>query len=302
MRTPPIPVILPDPPEPPEPMGLIAAGGRLPILVARGMKSLGHPVKCIGLAGQYEPELPELCDHFTEVGTLRLGRWGRRLRSLHVRYAVMVGRVDKAKLMHSWSSILRNRPDLRVARMWFKLQRDRRSHLILAAIADELAQDGIQLIDSTAHIHDHLATAGVMTRTKPSARHRSDIEFGWPMLMELLRLDIGQAISVRESDVVAVEAVEGTDRMITRSGELCRSQGWVLLKGARAGHDRRSDVPTVGPQTIDHMHKAGGRCLALASGDVIIIDKPDTLARADELGIAVIGVPTSPAGVTELEY
>jgi len=301
VKTSPAPVILPDPPAPPEPMGLIAGGGRLPIIVAEGMRKLGHPVKCIGLAGQYDARLPTLCDDFSEVGTLRLGRWGRRLRALDVRYAVMVGRVDKAKLMHSWASIIRNRPDLRVAKVWFRLQRDRRSHLILAAIADELAQDGVQLIDSTSHIPDHLATPGVMTKTRPTPRQRADVAFGWPMLMELLRLDIGQAISVRESDVVAVEAVEGTDRMIVRSGELCRSPGWSLLKGARAGHDRRSDVPTVGRQTIERMHKCGGRCLALAAGDVIIIDKPDTLELADSLGIAILGVPTSPAGAAELD-
>ncbi len=295
------PVILPDPPPTPAPMGLIAAGGRLPILVAKGMAERGHQVNCIGLTGQYEPELPDYCQTFEEVGALRLGRWGKRLRSLGVTHAVMVGRVDKAKLMHSWSNIIKNRPDIRTARMWFRLSRDRRSHLILAGIADELARDGVQLIDSTAHIPDHLASTGVMTRSQPTPRQRADVSFGWPLLMEMLRLDIGQAISVREGDVVAVEAVEGTDKMIERSGELCKSAGWSLLKGARAGHDRRADVPTVGPNTIRHMHAHGGRCLALASGDVIIIDKPDTLALADSLGVAVIGVPTSPAGVDSID-
>jgi len=295
------PVILPDPPPPPEPMGLIAAGGRLPIIVARGMRERGHPVRCLGLSGQYDAELPGLCDQFAEVGALRLGRWGRRLRGLGVSFAVMVGRVDKARIMHSWTQILRNRPDLRTARVWFRLSRDRRSHIILSSIADELARDGVHLIDSTAHIPDHLASTGLMTRTQPTPRQRTDIAMGWPILMEMLRLDIGQAISVRESDVVAVEAVEGTDRMIKRSGELCRSAGWTLLKGARAGHDRRADVPTVGPDTVRRMHEAGGRCIALASGDVIIIDKPDTLALADELGIAMLGVPTSPAGAADLD-
>jgi DUF1009 family protein len=90
--------------------------------------------------------------------------------------------------------------------------------------------------------------------------------------------------------VIAVEAVEGTDRMIARAGELCRSGGWCLLKAARAGHDRRSDVPTVGPDTIRNMHRAGGRVLALAAGDVIIVDKSQSLALADRLGIAVVGI------------
>ncbi len=289
------PVILPDPPEPPTPMGLIAGGGQLPVLVARGMQSMGHPVRCLGLVGQFDSELKDLCDQFTEVGALRFNSWGKRLKAMGVEYAVMVGRVDKAKMMHSWGTIIRNTPDLRALWMWQKLRRDRRSHLILAAIADELAKDGVNLIDSTAHITDHLATNGVMTRSKPSSRQRSDIALGWPLLQEMLRLDIGQAIAVREGDVIAVEAVEGTDRMIKRCGELCRSPGWTLLKGARAGHDRRADVPTIGPTTIQNLHDHGGRCIALAVGDVIIIEKPQTLELADRLGVSIIGIPQGPS-------
>lgn len=291
------PVILPDPPEPPEPMGLIAGGGRLPILVAEGMRSMGHPVRCLGLRGQYAGELPALCDRFDEAGALRLGSWGPRLRRLGVRYAVMVGRVDKAKLMHNWWGIIANRPDLRVLKLWFRMSRDRRSHLMLAAIANELTRDGVQLIDSTAHITDHMAFVGIMGHIQPTARQKSDYTLGWPLLQEMLRLDVGQAIAVREGDVVAVEAVEGTDRMIERVGELCKSGGWTLMKGARAGHDRRADVPTVGPDTIELMHKKGGRCLVLAAGDVIIIDRPKTVALADRLGVAVVGI--GPEGVSD---
>lgn len=289
------PVILPDPPEPPEPMGLIAGSGRLPILVARGMRSMGHPVRCLGLRGHYSPELPELCDDFCEVATLRLGRWGTTLRKQGVNYAVMVGRVDKARMMENWRTKLRNLPDVRVIRMWYRLSRDRRSHLILREIADELSRDGIQLIDSTAHIPDHLATAGVMTATQPTQRQRADYELGWPLLQEMLRLDIGQSMAVREGDVVAVEAIEGTDRMIQRAGELSRGGAWTLLKAARSGHDRRSDVPTVGPMTLEKMYDSGGRCLVLAAGDVIIVDKPETLALADKLGIAVVGIQPGPS-------
>ena len=286
-------VILPDPPAPPAPLGLIAAGGRLPVLVAEGMKAAGHTVHCVGLVGQYESDLPDLCDDFSEAGALRLGAWAKALRKFGVSHAVMVGRVDKARMMHDWATIVKNSPDLRSGMMWFKLRKDRRSGQILAAIADQLAKDGVQLIDSTTHIPDHLAEAGTMTRRTPTAGQRADIDFGWPLLQELLRLDIGQAISVRERDPIAVEAVEGTDRMISRTGELCGSGGWTLLKGARSGHDRRSDVPTVGPQTIENLHAAGGRCLALAAGDVIIIDKPDTLALADKLDIAIVGLPSA---------
>lgn len=283
--------ILPDPPAPPAPMGLIGAGGNLPLLVARGMRERGHGVRCAGLAGQYEPELPDLCDEFVEVGALRPGTWGGVLRRLGVRHAVMVGRVDKAQFMHSWRDIVKSRPDISTARAWFRSRKDRRSHVLLAFVADELAREGVQLIDSTAHIPEHLATAGPMTERKPTAGQKTDIDFGWPMLLELLKLDIGQAVTIRECDVVAVEAVEGTDRMIERTGSLCRSPGWVLLKSARSGHDRRADVPTVGPTTVELVHKHGGRAIALGAGDVIVIDKPRTLTLADKLGVSVFGMP-----------
>jgi DUF1009 family protein len=285
------PAILPTPPPPPAPLGLIAASGRLPVIVAQGMRALGHPVIGVGLGRQYPPELPELCDDFETVPLLRLGQWGKSLRARGAEHAVMVGRIDKASLLYSWWAVLRLLPDARALRMYGRIWRDLRSHRILAAIADELADDGVMLIDSTHPIPDHLATVGTMTRREPSAAARLDIEFGWPMLTQLLQLDIGQAIAVRQRDVIAVEAIEGTDRLIERAGELCRGNGWTLLKGARLGHDRRADVPTVGPQTIELLARTGGKCMALAAGDVIMVDKPVTLAMADDYGISIVGIP-----------
>lgn len=295
------PVILPDPPAAPEPLGLIAGSGSLPRLVAEGMIDAGHTVRGIGFINQYDPALPGLCESFREVGPLRLGEWGRKLNALGVRYAVMVGRIDKARIMHSWVTILRNRPDVRTTRLWIANTKDRRSHNILRTVADELEKDGVQLIDSTTHIQEHLAIEGPMTTGKPTPRQESDIRLAWPILQRLLALDVGQAITVRGGDTIAVEAVEGTDRMIVRSGELCRAGGWTLLKGARANHDRRADVPTIGPDTIRNMQQNGGTCLALAAGDVIIIDKPETLALADELGVSVIGLPNTPAVTPVIE-
>lgn len=272
---------------------MIAGSGRLPVIVAEGMRRAGYRVHCLSLAGQAPAELRELCETVREVGALRPGGWGKRLRRVGVTHAVMVGRVDKAALLHSWWAILKNRPDLAVVGIYLRYRRDLRSHNILAGVADVLAGRGVTLIDSTAHIGDSMATAGAMTRRTPSAGDLADIEFGWPILVEMLRLDIGQAITIRMRDVVAVEAIEGTDRMIERTGQLCRDKGWSLLKGARAGHDNRSDVPTIGPDTVRNVHKAGGRCIALAAGAVIIIDKPATLKLADELGVAVWGVAGS---------
>lgn len=286
--------ILADPPSPPTAIGLIAGGGGLPLLIARSLRAAGHTVHGLGLANQYDGTLPGLCSSFTEVGLLRVGSWGRILGRLGVHHAILVGRVDKAKLMHDPWRALRNIPDFATISMWYhKLRGDRRSHAVLAGVADVLDSCGVTLLDSTAPIPEEMAHAGVMTRRQPTEEQRSDIEFVWPLLSQTLRLDIGQAIAVRERDVIAVEAVEGTDRMIERVGKLCRAKRWTLVKGARAGHDRRTDVPTVGMNTIRNLHAAGAGCLALAAADVIMLEKDAMIDLADSLGIAIVGVPAA---------
>ncbi len=272
------------------PVGLIAGQGTLPILVARGIRATGREVACIGLADQYLPELPPLCDRFARAGVVRLGRWIRLARRFGIREAVMVGRVSKAR-MHDPLRLVRQLPDWRAIDLWYrKLRHDRRSATLLTVLADELAREGLVLIDSTTYIPDHMATEGCMTRRRPTPEQESDIRFGWPLLAEVGALDIGQAIAVREKDVIAVEAVEGTDRMIDRAGGLCRRKGWTLLKTARPGHDMRADVPTIGVSTIERMQAAGGGCIAVGAGRVILVDKPAVLAAADRAGIAIVGV------------
>lgn len=272
------------------PIGLIAGQGQLPVIVARGMRAAGRRVSCIGLRDQYVPELPALCDDFAEAGVVQLGRWLRLARRFGVTEAVMVGRVAKAR-MHDPFRLFRQLPDWRAVNLWYrKLRHDRRSATLLTALAEDLAKEGLVLIDSTTYIPDHMASEGVMTKRQPTDEQRSDVDFGWPLLKQVGSLDIGQAIAVREKDVIAVEAVEGTDRMIARAGELCRRKGWTLLKTARPGHDMRADVPTIGVSTIESMHKAGGGCIAVGVGRVILVDRPAVLAAADRLGIAVVGV------------
>ena len=271
-------------------LGLIAGQGRLPILIARGMSAAGARVCCVGLRGQYDPQLPDRCDAFREAGVFQLGRWIRLLRRWGAAEAVMVGRVAKGR-MHDPLRLFRQMPDWRAAVLWYRrLRHDHRTAAVLAAVAEELQKSGITLIDSTTYIPDHLAGAGVMGQVRPTAAGEADIAFGWPLLEQIVEFDVGQAIAVRERDVIAVEAVEGTDAVIERAGKLCRAKGWTLLKTAKAAHDMRADVPTIGVETISRLEQAGATCLALGAGRVILIDKPAVLEAADRARIAVVGI------------
>jgi len=276
-----------------EPLGLIAGGGRLPLLVASGARSAGRTVVAVGLRDQFDPALPALCDRFHTAGIVQIGRWIRLLRRDGAREAIMVGGVSKRR-MHDPLRLFRQLPDLRAALLWYRrLRHDRRNHALLAAVADELAGAGITIMDSTAYIPDHLAAPGVMGRVAPSRESQGDVDFGWPLLSRIVELDIGQSIAVRDRDVIAVEAVEGTDALIDRAGSLCRAKGWTLLKTSKSTHDMRADVPTVGVSTIERLAAAGGRALVLGAGRVIMIDRPAVIAAADRLGVALVGVASA---------
>jgi len=202
----------------------------------------------------------------------------------------MVGRVNKGRFYTPWR-IVRYLPDWRAFRIyyWRLHGKNRQPDSLLCALADELATGGIILENSIMYCKEHLATAGVMTETQLRSSVKDDIEFGWQVVKKLGELDIGQAIAVKEKEVIAVEAIEGTEAMIERAGQLCKSGGWTLIKVSKPQQDMRFDVPCVGPDTIESLKRNGGRYLVVEADKTIIIDKPETIKLADKLGIAILG-------------
>jgi hypothetical protein len=220
----------------------------------------------------------------------RVGRWIRLLKRWGASDAIMVGGVGKTA-MHKKFGVLRLTPDLTTLLLWYRrLRHDRRDATVLAAISDALEKSGVTLIDSTTHIADHLAEIGILGSVSPTAKQTADIAFGWPLLTQSAKLHIGQCMAVREGDVLAVEAIEGTAALIERAGTLCKKKGWTLLKTAADDHDMRADVPSIGTKTIEQVALAGCTCIAVGSGRVILLDSPAVIQAANKLGVALVGV------------
>lgn len=262
----------------------------MPFLIASSARQSGLRVICVGLAETAEHKLAKEVDVFYRVGLARPGSWIRKLKKHGVSRTVMVGRVAKSQLFTPWR-ILRYLPDWRAFRIyyWRLRGKDKLTDSLLSAIADELATGGIFLENSTMYCKEHLATSGVMTKAQLRSSVEGDIEFGWQIVKKLGELDIGQAIAVKEKEVIAVEAIEGTAEMIKRTGKFCKSKGWTLIKASKPRQDVRFDVPCVGPDTIRSLSENGGKCLVVEAGKTIIIDKPETIKLADELGITILG-------------
>jgi DUF1009 family protein len=204
----------------------------------------------------------------------------------------MAGRVKKTRMLELpwWRQFLAYLPDWTSIRVWYFGAKDRRNDNLLRAVADEMMAKGIELVDSTAYCTDALAAEGVLTRHRnDSGAIAADMELGWRVAKEMGRLDVGQSVAVKDKDVIAVEAIEGTDAMIERAGALCKSGGWTLVKAAKPNQDMRFDVPTVGLETIRRLKAARGAALLIEAGKTLLLQKDELLALADELGIMIVG-------------
>jgi DUF1009 family protein len=280
-------------------VGLLAGSGRFPFLFAEGAKAKGYDVVCVGIEGNADPTLAQSVSTFYWNGVAKLGSLINRFKSERISCIVMAGKIQKKAMFDRWR-LLRHMPDWRFARLFLSAQRkDNRDDSLLLALIDEFERDGIHVASALDIVPEILAQAGCMTNRAPSAHERSDISFGWMLAKELGRLDIGQSVCVRERAILALEAIEGTDKAIERAGQLCPSGGFTVVKVAKPKQDMRFDVPTIGQSTIETMIRAGATCLAIETAKTIVIDSKETIALAEKHGISVISLSAEQAKPTE---
>jgi DUF1009 family protein len=271
-------------------VGLLAGSGRFPILFAEAARRAGLDVVCVGIKYEAPEELRSLCHSYELVGIAKLGKLIRAFKRAGVGRIVMAGKVTKNVIYTPWR-ILQLWPDLRTLQWWYRRTRvDNKDDSILLSIISEFERDGMSFASALDFCPELLVKEGVLTRRAPTPSEKQDIEFGWVLAKEMGRLDVGQSVAVKELATLAVEAIEGTDRCIERAGQYCRSGGWSLVKVAKPQQDMRFDVPTVGVTTIENLHKAGAKVLAIEAGMTILLDEPDVLALADRYGLSIVSI------------
>jgi len=277
------------------PVGLLACAGRLPIAFAEKARACGIPVVCVGVAGMADPILKEICTEFHWLRRASLGCLIRTFRRGGVERFAMAGKFHKHLIYQPWRWF-QFLPDWRMLRFYFlrKRRANNDDSLMLGLIA-EFRDAGLDCVSPLDLVPELLVREGVLTRRKPTAAEQQDGAIGWALAREMGRLDIGQSVMIRERAVLAVEAIEGTDRAIERAGELCSRSGFVVVKVAKPAQDQRFDVPTVGMQTIETMHKAGAKLLVIEAGRTILLDEVETVALADRYGIAIAALTSAPA-------
>ncbi len=266
-------------------LGLIAGLGDLPKAIAAEAKKMGYRVTGIALQPPADESLKPYVDDFYKI---RIGRFGTIIKTLQkhsIRETVMAGKVPKGLLYQDKTSLM---PDLRAVKFLLSLK-DYSDNTFMQAISSELKKEGITLLNTTAFTKNLLTPEGALTKRHPSKHQWKDIEFGWKIVKEIGKLDIGQTIIVKDMAVMAVEAIEGTDEAILRGGSLAKEHA-VVVKASKPHQDMRLDVPVVGINTLSTMKKVKANVLALEAGKSIIVDREKFIKEADREEIAVVGI------------
>jgi DUF1009 family protein len=264
------------------PLTLIAGQGVYPIMVAAAVRAAGIPLTLVAFEDETRPDFVAQftpADHrLLKVG--QLGHMLDALREFRAGYAIMAGQITPRRLFKGLH------PDFKAARILFSLKR-RNAETIFGAIAREIEELGVTLLDARAFLDDQLASPGCMTgRAFPIAQ--DDIDHGVQIARECARLDIGQGCVVRKGTVLAVEAFEGTDEMLRRAGTFKTDEA-LFVKTVKARQDWRFDVPCFGMRTLETMRTAQLTAAALEAGKVIMLEKPAVVEQARGWGISLLG-------------
>ncbi len=266
-------------------LGLIAGNGRFPFLVLDAARAQGHDVTIVALKEETFPELDAAAArHGAAIHWISIGQLGTCIKLLQqagATRAVMAGQVKHVKI---FGGIVPDWTALQVLRQLGSKNTDG----LIGAVASVLRDNGIDLVDSTELLTPLLARPGLLTGRGPSADEAKDFAFGWTVADVIAGLDIGQTVAVKQQAVVAVEAMEGTDAVIGRAGQLA-GPGVCIVKVAKPNQDMRFDVPVVGVATIRAMQAAGASALALDAGRTLVLDGEAVFAAANDAGITIVG-------------
>ena len=273
------------------PLAVICGGGSFPAALADAVAARGRQPVMFGIRGWADPKVIErYAHHWIAIG--QAGRFFRLAREEDCREVLFIGTVLRppiTQLRLDWHTITLMPRVIR----FFRGGDDK----LLSGVAGVAESGGLRVVGVKDVAPELFAPEGVLGRQWPSERDWEDIGRALKVIAALGPFDVGQAAVVANGNVLAVEAAEGTDNMLARIAELRRlgrvtsppSLG-VLVKAPKPGQDRRFDLPSIGPRTIEHVARAGLAGLAVAAGSTMIAEPEQVIATADREKVFVVGV------------
>ncbi len=262
---------------------LVAGDGQLPVEMVKSAKSNGFEVVCISLSSDNVKELKKYADKVVSFGPGQVDSIKKFLIDEGIKQLTFLGKVSKTMLI--------KRPKLeKTAIQLLKSMKKLNDDAIMLKIVEQMENIGITILDQTIFIKNLMIQKGVLTKLAPNEAQNANIEYGFKIAKQMGGLDIGQSVVMKDRMIMAIEAIEGTDRCIKRGCKLARGKNATVVKVAKPAQDKRFDIPAVGYKTIKTMKKYGANVLALESGETIIAEKDKMVKYANKHNMIIVAL------------
>ncbi len=275
-------------------VGLLAGWGSFPVEVAERCVAEGKQVYIAAFKGHADKRLEQLATDIRWLGVLKIGGHIRFFQRAGVTHIAMAGKLFKDRILYHGRGWIDHLPDFTCYRIlgssFVSKSTDARDDTLLSAVARAYQQRGMNVLPITEIAPQLLVEEGCLTRHRPSRSQLLDIRFGWRIARSMGGLDIGQCMTVKDQVVLGVEAIEGTDALIARTGQLCPRGGFSVVKVAKPQQDMRFDVPTIGLRTLQQLAAAGGKALAIEAGRTILVERDATIEFANQHGLCIVAM------------
>ena len=265
-----------------EAIALIAGKGRYPALIVEQIKSHGIPLKLIAIKDETDAslisEIPEGDQCLISLG--QLSQLLKSLKRLNCNYVLLAGQVRPTRLFKDLF------PDLKMLSILRKIKQ-LNAESVLGALITEIESIGCSVLDARSFMDEHLASEGKMVGIAQKVPTET-IDYGIKIAKEIARMNIGQGIVIKGQSVLAVEALEGTNKMLDRTGSFNLDE-LIFVKTIKQNQDYRFDVPVFGEDTLEKLRENKIQSAVLESNSVILLDKEKLLEKAKAYKIQLYG-------------
>lgn len=266
-----------------EKIGLLAGEGQLPVIFADEARKKGTKVIAFAAKGIASQELDRHVDKIYWLDLSETGKIPFKIFADKIKNLVVIGKLPKSLFFKKDYSQSKEINSL------LKDTKNRADDSLMRKVSQIAEKFGVTFIDPVDFLSDFMPKKGTFTKRNPTAKEWEDIEFGRGMAGALGKLDIGQTVVVQNKAILAVEAIEGTDEAIRRSGRFSKG-GMVVVKMMKPTQDSRFDIPTVGMETINSLVEARASVLAIEAEKTFFINRDESIAKADKNNITIVAV------------
>lgn len=262
--------------------GLIAGDGLLPVKMAQYAKENGFEVVAISLSSDNCNQLKKYCTKVYSCSPGEISKIEKILKEEQIKQITFLGKVHKGLILK------RPKFDARAIELVKSAKRLNDDEVMLI-IVRELENIGVTALDQTIFIKNLMIPAGVLGKKKPTQAQMDDVNYGFSLAKEMGKLDVGQSVVIKDKMIMAVEAIEGTDKCIVRGAKLARKNASVI-KVSKPSQDKRFDIPAVGLNTLKTMSKYKASLLAVEANETIIVDSERVIKFADKHNIVIMAI------------